>query len=287
MHTILIGAHILSNETTSTHINLDELLPLKIPIFSGIGADNTALILEHIATNGPLLKYDIFKNLGFVRYSTVSRRIDDLRKRGYLAEAGKRSTTRGKRLEESMYGLTWRGFVASLSSQKVRANITDVLRKNPLLTLPEKESILVVLDEIITPEEFETISRPILEAYLKAIPNLELISDDQLWVWFFAIKDFPRLPDNFKLSKMPENALELLDRPAILKVVKERIAPLIKQKTEEITTLYILFRALNELSNFIIKLDEAEKPSIQVKEYLEVQMPKSFSEVQNETNNKP
>lgn len=188
-----------------------ELLPLKIPVFSGIGADNTSLILEHIATSGPLLKYDIFKNLCFARYSTASRRIDDLRKRGYLAEAGKRSTTRGKRIEESMCGLTWRGFVASLSSQKVRANITSVLRKNPLLTLPEKESILVVLDEIITSEEFETISRTILEAYLNAIPNLELISDDLLWVWFFAIKDFPRLPDNFKLSKMPENALELLD----------------------------------------------------------------------------
>lgn len=277
MHTILIGAHILSNETTSKHINLDELLPLKIPVFSGIGADNTALILEHIATSGPLLKYDIFKNLCFVRYSTVSRRIDDLRKRGYLAEAGKRSTARGKRIEESMYGLTWRGFVASLSSQKVRANITNVLRKNPLLTLPEKESVLIVLDEIITAEEFETISRLILEAYLNAIPNLELISDDQLWVWFFAMKDFPRLPDNFKLSKMPENALELLDRPSILKVVKERIAPLIKQKTEEITAIYKLFRALNDLSNFVMKIDGSEKPSILIKEYLEVQMPKSFS----------
>jgi len=270
----------LPNETVSTHINFDELLPMKIPILGGMGSDNNALILEHIATSGPLLKYDIFKDLGFARYSTVSRRVDDLRKRGYLAEAGKRLTERGKHIEESMYGLTWRGFVASLSRKKVRANITHVLRKNPLLTLPEKESILLVLDEIVTPEEFETISRPILEAYLEAIPNLEMIKDDQLWVWLFAIRDFPRLPENFKLTKMPENVLELLDRPPILKVVKERIAPFIKQKTNEMTAIYMLFRALNKLSNFIIKLDETEKPSVRIKEYIEIQLPKLFSDGQ-------
>jgi len=277
VHTIPIEAHILPTETVSMHINFDELLEMKIPIFSGKGADNTALILEHAAMNGPLLKYDIFKDLSFTRYSTVSRRIDDLRKRGYLAEAGKRLTERGKQTEESMYGLTWRGFVASLSSKKVRGNIIHVLRNNPLLTLPEKESILLVIEEIVTPEEFETISKPILEAYLKAIPNLEMIRDDQLWVWLFAIRDFPRLPENFKLTKMPENVLELLDRPPILKVVKERIAPFIKRKTTEITEIYRIFQVLNELSNFIIKLDETDKPSIRIKEYAETQLSKLFS----------
>lgn len=272
----------MPNENISMHINLDELLPMKIPIFAGMGADNAALILEHIAISGPLLKYDVFKNLAFARYSTVSRRIDDLRERGYLAEAGKRFTERGKHAKESMYGLTWRGFVASLSSKKVRASITHVLRKNPLLTLPEKESILTVLEEIITPEEFETISKPILEAYLNVIPNLEMIRDDQLWIWLSAIRDFSGLPENFKLTKMPENVLELLDRPLILKVIKERIIPFIKQITNEMTAVYMLFRALNELGNFIIKLDETEKPSIRIKEYAETQLPKLFSDGQIE-----
>ena len=255
-------------------------MPMKIPIFAGKAAENAALILEHIAITGPLLKYGVFKQLNFTRYSTVSRRIDDLRKRGYLAAAGRRKTERGKHTEESLYGLTWRGFIASLSSKKVRANIIHVLRKNPLLTLPEKKSILTVLEEIVTPEEFETISKPILEAYLKAIPNIEMIRDNQLWIWLFAIRDFPRLPESFKLTKMPENAIELLDRPPILKIFKERIAPFIKQKTNEITAAYMFFRALNELGNFISKLDETEKPSIQIKEYAETQLPRLFSDEQ-------
>jgi hypothetical protein len=282
VHTITKEAHILPSETISTHINFDELLKIKIPIFSGKGAANASLILEHIATSGPLLKYDIFKDLNCTRYSTVSRRIDDLRKRGYLAQAGKRLTERGKQIEESMYGLTWRGFVASLSSKKVRENIIHILKKNPLLALPEKESILLVLEEIVTPIEFETISKPILEAYLEAIPNLEMIGDDQLWVWLFAIREFPHFPENFKLTKMPENVLELLDRPPILKVVKERVVPLIRQKTEEMTAIYIFFRALNELGNFIIKLDGTDKPSIRIREYAETQLPRLFSDEQSE-----
>jgi hypothetical protein len=268
----------LPNETNSMHINLDDLIPMKIPIFTGRGADNAAVILEHIATTGPQLKYDVFKDLDFARYSTVSRRIDDLRTKGYLGEAGKRLTERGKQTEESMYGLTWRGFVASLSSKKVRANIINVLKKNPLLTLPEKDSVMTVLEEIITPEEFKTISKTILEAYLKVIPNIETIREDQLWIWLSAIRDFPILPENFKLTRMPENALELLDRPPILKVVKEKIAPFIKQKTNEITEAYIFFRALNELSTFITKLDEKDKPSVRIKEYAETQLPKLFSD---------
>ena len=50
----------MSKETTSTHTNLDELIPMKIPIFSGMGAENALAILEHIAKTGPLLKYDVF-----------------------------------------------------------------------------------------------------------------------------------------------------------------------------------------------------------------------------------
>ena len=137
---------------------------------------------------------------------------------------------------------------------------------------------MTVLEEIITPEELETISKPILEAYLKVIPNIETIRDDQLWIWLFAIRDFPILPKNFKLTKMPENALELLDRPPILKVVKEKIAPFIKQKTNEITEAYVFFRALNEISTFITKLDETDKPSVRTKEYVETKLPKLFSD---------
>jgi hypothetical protein len=263
----------LSGDSDSKHINLDELISFKIPVLKGIGASNTACIIEYLANNGPSLKYDIFKNLCFARYSTVSRRIDDLRERGYLAVSGKRLTERGKQKEESMYSLTWRGFVASLSSEKVRKDLIDVLRKNPLLRLPEKDAIIVVLQEVTTSDELAVISGAIFEAYMKAIPNLEMIDDNQLWVWLFAIREFPNLP---KLSKMPNDFFELLDRPPILKVVKEKVAPFIKQKADEMELAYRIFRAMGALSQFIEHLDETEKPSIQVKGYLENQLPKLF-----------
>ena len=38
--------------------------------------------------------------------------------------------------------------IASLSSEEVRKNITDVLRQNPLPNLPEKEVLLAVLESL-------------------------------------------------------------------------------------------------------------------------------------------
>jgi hypothetical protein len=46
------------------------------------------------------------------------------------------------------------------------------------------------------------------------------------------------------------------------------------------TAIYMLFRALDKLSDFIIKLDETEKPSVRIKEYIEIQLPKLFSDGQ-------
>lgn len=287
MHIIPNEVHILSNGTTLRYTNFDELLKLKIPALRR-AAENNTHILNHIASNGPLLPYDVFNNLKdkgiYTRtdYPTVNKRIRALKKKGYLSETGKRRIKRGKQTKESLYGLTWKGFIASLSIKEVRENIVQVLRKNPLLTLPEKESILYILEEITTPKELEIISNSLLEAYLRVIPNLEMIRDDQLWVWFFAINEFPQFPENFKLSKMPENGLELLDRPAFLKVVKEKIIPSIRQKTVETTRLYIFLSALNEIGEFIVKLDEKDKPSEKIKEYLENQLPRLFPDEQLE-----
>ncbi len=281
----------MSNVTAFRYTNFDELMKLKIPALRR-AAENNIHILNQIALNGPLLPYDIFNNLKeegiYVRtdYPTVNRRIRGLKKKGYLSEAGKRRTERGKRTKESLYGLTWKGFITILSIKEVRENVIQVLRKNPHLTFPEKESILQVLEEIITPEELEIISRSLLEAFMGVIPNLETIRDDQLLIWFFTINDLPRFPKNFKLSKMPKNAWELLDRPSIFKIIKEKIVPSIKQKTADITSLYILFRQLNEIGEFIAKLDEKDKPSKKIKEYLENQLPTQFSDELHNENEK-
>jgi len=281
VHTILLKAHILRVLNASKHINLDSLVPLKIPVLNGIGASNTSKILEYLAVNGASLKYDIFKNLKFARYSTVSRRIDDLRKRGYVAISGKRITERGKQKEESMYGLTWRGFVASLSCENVRKDIIGTLTRNPLLRLPEKESILVFLSEVATSEDLSILSTAVFESYLEVIPNLELISNDQLWTWLLAIRERPKLPEGFKLSRMPEDVLELLDRPNVLRVVKERIMPFFKESAAEIELAYRFFKSMGALGAVIDNLNDTQKPSVQVKDFLEKELPKYFSDDAN------
>jgi hypothetical protein len=283
VHTILLKAHILRKLNTSEHTILDSLVPLKIPVLSGIGASNNSKILEYLAANGASLKYDLFKNLKFARYSTVSRRIDDLRKRGYVAISGKRITERGKQKEESMYSLTWRGFVASLSCENVRKDIINTLIRNPMLRLPEKESIMVFLSEVATSEDLYVLSTALFESYLDVIPNLELINNDQLWTWLLAIRQRPKLPEGFKLSKMPEDALELLDRPNVLRVVKERIVPFFKERAVEIELVYRFFKSMGALGEVIDNLSETQKPSIQVRDFLEREFPKYFSDDANST----
>ena len=276
----------MQNKTVSMHINLDELIKSRIPALREKAAENNKRILEQIALNGPLLPYDVHKNLnakskgstGPILYSTINRRIKDLKKRGYLKAAGTRLTERGKQTEESMYGLTWRGFIASLSIAQVRENILQTLEKNPLLTLPEKESILVVLKEIIIPQELGIIAESIFEAYLNAIPNVEIIPDGQLWIWFFAINKFPPLPENFKLSKVPEDALELLDRPPIFKVLKEIVLPFVRQRAAEAKATYMMLEPFDRLGKYISDLDETDKPSEKVREYIQKELPKTISD---------
>lgn len=269
MHSNLNGEHIMPKTNTIPHINsLHELVSVKIPALSGRGAENNRLILKNIAMNGPMLKYDVHKNIQIGRYSTVSRRVDNLTERSYLSEAGKRTTERGKQTEESMYGLTWRGFIASITIKEVRENILQVLRSNSLLAFPEKETVLLILEELVTQQELETIARSVLEAFLRIIPNLELVDNDSLLAWFLAIREKPELPDSFTLSKMPKDAWELLDRPTILKVVKEKIIPLVKQKTREITVMYQIFSVFDEVGSFISDLEVEDRPSKKVKEFI-------------------
>ncbi|MCJ7635692.1 hypothetical protein MUP77_25280 [Candidatus Bathyarchaeota archaeon] len=274
----------MQGKTISMHINLDELVKSRIPALREKAAENNKLVLEQIALNGPLLPYDVKKNLNTkskgspasILYSTINRRIKDLKKRGYLAIAGKRLTERGKRTEEPAYGLTWRGFIASLSIAQVRENILQTLEKNPLLTLPEKQSILAVLKEIVTPQELGIITKPIFEAYLNAIPNVEMIRDDQLWIWLFAIDKFPKLPENFEFSRMPKDLVELLDRPPILKFVKEEIVPLVRQRTMEIKTIYEALRPLDQLCEYVLKLEDTNKPSKRIREYMQNKVPNNL-----------
>ena len=275
----------MSDRKGHSHIYFDELVRLKIPALSERGAENNRLILRTIALNGPMLKYRIFKNAQIGRYSTVSRRVDSLTEKGYLGEASKRATERGKQAEEPMYGLTWRGFIASTTIKEVREDIFQVLESNPLLAIPEKETVLVVLKEIVTREELATICRSLLEAFLKSVPSLEFVENEPMSIlaWLLSIKEKPVFPDGFKLSGIPKDAWELLgllDRPPILGVVKEKIVPLVRQKTMEMEALYHLLSAVNRFCDFVSGLRVEDEPSKRVREYVEGEL-KMLSEHPN------
>jgi len=264
--------HILSKRSSTPHSNFDELVRTRIPALGRRAAANNKAILGKIALEGPLLKYGVCKSLDLhlSDYGTISRRIDALTKTAYLEEAGKRATSRGKQAKQSLYGLSWRGFIASLTIKEVRENILQVLKKNPLLAFPEKEIVLLAIEELVTPQELETIARTVLEAFLKAIPNLELVENSPMSIlaWFSSIKEI-KAPDGFKLSKLrsPEELLRLLDKPTILQTVKDKLVPFIKQKTRETKAAYQMFQILSEAGAFIAKLEVEDQPSKRIKEY--------------------
>ena len=255
------------------HINLDELSQIKIPALRGRARANNLLILETLATEGPLLKYGVYKKLkkrGIAEYSTVTRRIDSLKEKGYLDEASKRITERGKRKAESMYGLTWKGFIASFVSEKVRQSVLQVIEKNPLLVIPEKEFVLLVLREVFDSKEVEKITNLLLYGCLKAIPNLENIEEEELVMWILqGTREIP--PNITKLTEIPEkkkDLTKLLDNPRILQYVKERILPIISEWERNLYVLSQFFKVLNQLGDFVKELHPEDKPSERLKEYL-------------------
>lgn len=262
----------MSKEPSNPHSNLNELVRTRIPALGRRAAANNRAILGKVALEGPSLKYDVCKSLdlSLSDYGTISRRIDALTKTGYLEEAGKRATRRGKQTKQSLYGLTWRGFIASLAIKEVRENILQVLKKNPILAFPEKEIVLLAVEELVTPQELETITRTVLEAFLGAIPDLELVENNPMSIlaWFSTIKEI-KSPAGFQLSKIqnPEELLRLLDKPAILQAVKDKLVPFIKQKTKETKAAYLMFQVLSEAGAFIAKLEVADQPSKRIKEY--------------------
>jgi DNA-binding MarR family transcriptional regulator len=279
VHTIRLEAHILLRQNKIPHTNLDELFEAKIPALKGIGRKNNLLILETIAMEGPLLKYDVYKRLkekGLEEYSTVTRRIDSLREKGYLEEADKRITARGKRKAESMYGLTWKGLVASLIGKKIRKDALQVIERNPLLVIPEKEFVLLILKDIFNPEEVERIANIMLYGYLKAIPNLEDIEEEKLGIWILpALGEIP--PDVIKAEMIGQkkDLTRLLDNPRILQYVKDRILPKIAEYEKNLNLLLQFFTLLNQVGDYIKELNPEDKPrpSERLKEYLKNMKP--------------
>lgn len=266
----------MSNDAQNPHIILEEIVKQKIPILERRGARNNKRILEQIALNGPLLKYDVCLKLKLPQshYGTISRRIDDLKKKKYLGEAGTRETKRGMQVEQTQFGLTWRGLIASLSLEKVRLNLLRVIEKQPLLEFPEKTFVLMVIEEVFSSEELDEIVTKFLTGYLNAIPNtIEKIDDgDLLMSIFSAIPEISRMQSGQQIpikNKKAKDLTKLLDKPRILNYLKERILPRIDQFEKQLLQMYLAVHMLNEIGQFISTLKVEDKPSQKIKEYLE------------------
>jgi hypothetical protein len=273
VHNKHLEAHILQKIRQSLHINLEELFEIKIPALKTKGKNTNILILETLATEGPLLKYDVYKKLkdkGIKDYSTIARRIDNLRKKGYIDNADTRNTKRGKQEPETRYGLTWKGFITSLVSNNVRKNSLEVIEKNVLLAFPEKEFALLVIKDVFTQEEVETIANCLIYGYLKAIPNLESINEKDFWVWIpQALKEIPYQEIDLKMLEK-KDLFKLLDNPKILSYLQARILPLVPEYKKQIDVIASILTIACQIAEYIKELNPEDNPSEKLKEKLKI-----------------
>ena len=217
------------------------LVESKIAIFRGRGSENNMLILKTLALRGSLIKYDLFKELKKsgkeTHYPTISRRVDSLLGRGYLEIAGKRTITVGKRKEKSSkYGISWKGFIASLTLEFVAQNIMRVLEKNPQLKLPfPRKATLRIIREIFTDRELRLIGQALLTGYLKAIPkDLESLKPEQYVMYLLpAITEAPQIGEKFEEKDLSG----LLQIPEVLEFVSKLLND--TEKMLELTLLNI------------------------------------------------
>lgn len=232
-----------------------ELIKAKIGAFRGRDEGNNRLVLETLALNGPLIKYDIFKALkpkGVKHYPTLSRRVDDLKERGYIAVAGRRPIKVGKKSDESpTYSLTWRGLIASLVIESVIENVTDVLENDPLLKfdLPHKipkEMVINVLRELFTPREIGIIARAVLVGFLRALPrDIESVKQENYLAYLVpGLAEVPEIREKFE----EKDLTKLLQIPGLLELVSGLVETYEGQLSEALSAIRLI---KGELAKYI------------------------------------
>jgi len=281
------------------HINQKQL-KAKISIFMGRASEKNNQVLEVIALNGPLLKYDVNRFVGW-HYSTVSRRIDDLNRRGYLTESGTRKTQKGD--QETLFGLSWSGLIASLISENVRANIFNVIElnmetlqtgKNTFIKFSQIFSLLKKISTVYNEEQIAVLVKSLFLGYLSSsAPSLENMMeiadypgvDNLMWSMMVLQQSFQYMSD-----ENGENAVDILDvvklvdDPEVLELVRVS-APLISMAFREgIEKQYLMTVYLPEQIGLVLdNLSSGDIASEKVKEMLDEEFGKEFSlEVKSE-----
>jgi len=193
---------------------------MDIGAFNGKDAENNRIILETLALKGSLIKWEILKKVKETKkkitWATVSRRVDDLKERGYITETGKRRTSVAKREQDSpIYGLTWKGLVASLPSHEVRNNIVKVIEMSP--HLKPLHTLLSMTRGIYTEDEIRDVTDKFYKA-VRLIPlELESVNETDFFFYLSAAlfrtdfsipeKDLSKLEQNPELLKFLYNAV--------------------------------------------------------------------------------
>ena len=73
---------------------------MYIKAFEGRDSKTNKKIIKAIAFNNHSIKWDIHKAVKEVSWATISRRVDDLKERGYITETGKRRITVTNKLKK-------------------------------------------------------------------------------------------------------------------------------------------------------------------------------------------
>jgi hypothetical protein len=228
---------------------------LKIRALSGKDAPNNVAILRLIALRGPMNKYDLFsvlpgKNLPGKKkeknYPTVSRRVDDLVSRGYLAVAGSKITREGTKRQEkvNVFGLTWRGLIASLSEEEVVVDVVSVLQRHEKsLQFPGRDIAMKVLER--WPEDARHDAKLLWTSVLKVLPSdIEEIPQDRYAAYL--LPSIATIDEQLSLPQRMDSGFfqELLKDPTIREWAKRETVKTIQQLRKQLTIFQELAKSL-------------------------------------------
>lgn len=185
---------------------------MHIGALIGKDAKNNRLVIETLALNKPLIKWDVYKLIkqeNKISWSTVSRRIDDLKDRGYLIETGTRKINFGKGIQDSpTYGLTWKGLLASIHINKIKQNILQVYNVNQHLKIPIQ--FWIGLEETYTDEAINEMASIVADAIQRSPVELESIkSVQEIIIHLIPYLDYDKLA-SFGISELPEKVFNVI-----------------------------------------------------------------------------
>ena len=170
---------------------------MHIEAFHGKDGENNKAILEVIAFNNALIKYQILTELKGkkkITWATVSRRVDDLKERGYIRETGKRRNRVAKRDEDTPeYGLSWKGIIAVLTIKEIRTNITNVfneVKKIDEYGLDPLNKAFSIIRKVFTEDEIRKITDNFNNILINAPIELELTTEEDFF--YYLIPDLTR-----------------------------------------------------------------------------------------------